>query len=265
VLLVLFGYNDHHSAVWSDRDKYGRRHAEAAARVAAHSATFRVLARARMRLTSSDVRHEPVPRVGLDDFAANLVALDSLARAEGCRALFLTVPIRPDVPLVENFVQVRDPEAGPVWVRQIDLACQQMDAPACDALTRCFFEAADWSEFTGVAGACARVEDLVQLAPDLPIFHFLLAACHAARGDSVAVEAALVTARRLDRERAAMESYNARLRDLGLVRRLDVIDTAAAFASESNLFLDVVHPNAAGHTHLAALLESELRQRGLLP
>jgi hypothetical protein len=50
VLLVLFGYNDHHSAVWSDRDKYRRRHAEAAARVAAHAATFRVLARLRARM-----------------------------------------------------------------------------------------------------------------------------------------------------------------------------------------------------------------------
>jgi len=267
VLLVLFGYNDHHSSVWSDRDKYRRRHAEAAARVAAHAATFRLLARLRARISSGDVRSAPVPRVDVNAFEANLVALDSLARADGCRALFLTVPIRFDVPLVENFVQVRDPETGPVWVRQIDLACQQMDEPACDALTRFFFEGADLREFTNMTGGCARAQELSQLAPELPIFHYLMAACHAARGDSSAAAGERAAAQRLDHERAAMMAYNTRLRDLARAHRLTVIDAATAIESDASqpLFLDVVHPNATGHARLTTLLESGLRQHGLVP
>ncbi len=267
VLLVLFGYNDHHSAVWSDRDKYRRRHAEATARVAAHSATFRLLGRARAHLTSSDLHRDPVPRVGLDAFEANLVALEWLARAEGSRAFFLTVPIRPDVPLVENFVQVRDPEGGPTWVRQIDLACQQMDKAACDALTRFFFEGADIREFANVTGACTRAQELAQLAPELPIFHYLMAACHAARGDSAAAAMEHAASQRLDRERAVMQSYNTRLRDLARSHRLTVIDVATAIETDASqpLFLDVVHPTPTGHARLASLLEAGLRQHGLLP
>jgi hypothetical protein len=169
--------------------------------------------------------------------------------------------------LVENFVQVRDPETGPVWVRQIDLACQQMDDPACDALTRFFFEGADLREFTNVSSGCTRAQELSQLAPELPIFHYLLAACHAARGDSAAAAAEHAASQRLDRERAVMQAYNARLRDLAREHRLSVIDVATAIDAGMSqpLFLDVVHPNAAGHALLAALLESELRHREILP
>jgi hypothetical protein len=210
-----------------------------------------------------------VARVAVSDFATNLLAIDADCRKAGARALFLTVPIRPVLPLVENFVAVRDPAdpgAPPVWVRQIDFACQQMEEPASSEIAAHFFDGEGLDSFLERPGDCERVAGLAELAPDLPVFRYLLAQC-LRTSDPARAAQALDACRRLDRERQAMEAYNSNLRSLGASRRLEVRDLAAGFAASGprDLFLDVVHPNAEGHALVAAAIEGWLHTTGAAP
>ena len=280
LVVAMFGYNDHHSALQSDRAK-----AEAGSTPAADvlqwlrdTGSFRLLerllGRSRRALTA-----EPVARVDLADFEANLIAIDRLAREVGARAVFLTVPLREDVPLVENFRAVHDP-ARPdarvrVWMRQLDLARERLAdrLPAAGSgrrgedlaavVERHFLASGDLAPLVRDPRCVVQLRGLVDEHPELPVFHYLLGRCLEARGALAEAELAFESARRTDRERSEVEAYNAMLRRFAAQGRLAVVDVARAFAERGDepgeLFLDVVHPTAAGHALLAERLAAAIR------
>lgn len=79
VVVALFGYNDHHGAVFTDREKYQRRDLEAVAAYLGRMSLFKAMVRA----LGGPLREEPSPRVSLEEFEENLSAINEEA-AEAC-------------------------------------------------------------------------------------------------------------------------------------------------------------------------------------
>ena len=262
LVVVLFGYNDHHSAVQSDAQRYGRRHLAAIADNLAATGAFRLLKRVCDRVAGTDLRRAPVPRVSVNDFEANLLALRQRAEADGARTLFLTVPVRQTLPLVENFRAVDyDEDDAPrrVWMRQIDFAVRLLGPVRGAEIRRHFLDGrSSLTAFAEDAAACARVRGLATRYPEFAIFWYLSAACGGPGRD-----AALARAEAADSERRELEAYNGRLAKMVATSGLDVLDVAQAFRTGDSRALlgDVVHPTHAGHTLIARLLAGRIMAR----
>jgi hypothetical protein len=210
---------------------------------------------------------EPKARVGLEEFRENILKIQELARQDGAECLFLTVPLRPRVPLVENFRAVRLKSGGAeetIWTRQIDFAVRRLERDARGFVTNHFFFGEDIASFTKDWSNCATVLELLKKHPDLPILHYLLAECYSRRGEAERAEAAMDECRRLDEERREMEAYNAALRGLAEGGLIEIVDAASTFEREENaeaLFLDVVHLAPEGHALIARVLKDSIRAR----
>jgi len=260
VVVVLFGYNDHHGAVFTDREKYQRRDLEALTAYLGRISLFKAMVRA----LGGPLREEPSPRVSLDEFEENLRAIDGMARARGGRSVFLTVPVRPGVPLVENFRAVdsgADGKTTRVWHRQIDFAVQVFDPKWSPTLLQHFLASADLARFASDPENLSRLVALTRRYPDFPIFHYLLARCYRARGEADEAAQSMERCLQSDRERLELEAYNDRLRQMASASVIQLLDVAAALTkaedSEAH-FLDVVHLSPQGHTRLAQVLADYL-------
>jgi lysophospholipase L1-like esterase len=261
LVIVLFGYNDHHSSRASDRERsLDRGRAMVLGRLARETSTARLFERLRRLWWGSGLPDRPVPRVGVEEFTDNILALSDEALAGGSAILFLTVPIRPRLPLVENFREVRVREGASVrtvWMRQIDVALQAFEG-AAETLRGHFFGGADLSEFTRHPEHCTRTWRLAEGYRELPVFHYLAARCYQARGETEKAAIAMSECARLDDERREVEAYNERLRRLAKASKIQVLDTALAFGEEAGLFLDVVHPSPEGHRRIADAISAYL-------
>ncbi|MBD3237225.1 MAG: hypothetical protein GF330_11005 [Candidatus Eisenbacteria bacterium] len=255
-LLVMFGYNDHHSARLSDRESYARRHLRGLLGWVRESGLFRLVQRIRGR-DAPRLRKAPVPRVSLGAYRENLRAIRDAARRAGARAVFLTVPLRPDRPLIENFVPI-DFADGRVWMRQIDFAVGSLPPRLGAAVERHFFRGGDLSVLSSGSDACERIDALAGRHPRLPIFPYLQSICLQAAGEDSAASAARRRSRALDGERRELEAYNAVLRDLAAAGEIALIDLAARMAAlpPEGLWLDVVHPTPRGHAVIAELVRA---------
>ena len=266
LVIAMFGYNDHHSALESDREKYQRRDVESFVNTFRSTGIYRMINRFRGEPVDPLLREEPVPRVGLDEFKENVLDLQSMVQADSADCVFMTVPIRPDIPLVENFVGVDyelDGATRKAWLRQIDLALRVLGAPWSERLTKHFFHSVDVDglTFESEPDMCPKVLEASRRFPDLSIFQYLLASCYRAGGDEDEARKALEECRRLDRERLEMEAYNTLLRRMAGESRIDLVDTAALFEAQEErggLFLDVVHPSAKGHALIAESMAEHL-------
>lgn len=178
--------------------------------------------------------------------------------------MFLTVPVRPGVPLVENFRAVDyegDGKTTRVWQRQIDFAVQAFDPKWSAGLLQHFLASADLGGFASAPENLSRLVGLTRRYPDFPIFHYLLARCYGARGEADEAAQSMERCFQSDRERLELEAYNDRLRQMARASVIQLVDVAAALTKAEDsegLFLDVVHLSPQGHTRLAEVLADYL-------
>jgi lysophospholipase L1-like esterase len=259
LVVIMFGYNDHHSAVQSDAEKYRRRYLASIANFFFKTGVYQLAVRLRERAIGPDLRRQPVPRVTVDEFQANLLAMRARAEADGARALFMTTAVRPGLPLVENFRAVDYTEGNRrrrVWLRQIDFAVRLLGPQRGLDVYRHFMDSHTSLEpFDRDADACHKVQTLSVSYPDFAIFSYLDASCAAARHDQETARAALTRAHAADGERRDLEAYNTRLRQMARTFHIDLIDLAQEFDQRgASLLSDVVHPTPAGHIVVAETL-----------
>jgi len=259
LVIVMFGYNDHHSATATDREKSAERSFGGLLRLVRRSAAFRLVT----HLLASGppaLRTRPVARVSVPEYRDNVLAIARAVERDGARALFLTVPLRPTIPLVENFRRIVLDD-GEVWLRQLDFALGALDPTASRTLALHFVGTGDLRPFTEDLRNCRDVFTLRQHRPDLPIFHYLASHCHAELGDAAAAAAAMTDVRRTDDERREVEAYNEALRRLAGTADIEVLDVAHLLLSDgedADVFLDVVHPGPPGHDRIARIIAERL-------
>jgi len=256
LVLVQFGYNDHHSARFSDREKAARGPSGWRSWVR-HTGVSRLV----RRLAGNDatLREEPVARVSPSEFRENVLALCTRARTQGASIHFLSLPLRPNIPWVENFTRLQhdgqvDIEA--TWLPQIDVGLGYFNGPTHAAVQTLFLggEGPDARDLLGLPRNVAQVERLIREFPELPIGHYLRTLSLAGHSASKALVADSEQRwRALDSERTALQRYNTILRELVAKGEIDLIDLAQAFGAPGKpaLFRDVVHPSPAGHALIA--------------
>jgi lysophospholipase L1-like esterase len=260
LVVIMFGYNDHHSAVQSDAGKHHRRYIVSIANVLSNTGMLRLMVRLRERVVGPGLRQEPLARVSVDEFQENLLAMRARAEADGARSLFLTTVVRPGVPLVENFHAVDYADGNRrrrVWVRQIDFAVGLLGRPHGPEVYRHFMDSSsNLEQFDRDVGACEQVRAWSVRYPDLPVFSYLDASCATASGDQEMARIARLRVHTADSERRELEEYNTRLRQMAGKFHIDLIDLAETFETRGTaaLLSDVVHPTPAGHAVVAEAL-----------
>ncbi len=254
LVIAAFGYNDHHSASECDRE----RQTSAVLDAVRKTGLFRLVHRLRSG-PPADLQQAPVPRVSLQDYRENILAIQEAVRADGADGLFLTIAIRPGVPLVENFREVVI-EGRRVWMRQIDVALGALGPGSREILSRHFHGGAALDGLADDPGLCRRIQQLSRQYPDLPVFPYLLASCLQSAGQNDAAREALRRVEGLDRERRELEAYNDVLRTLDREGRIEVLDVARHFEAhrEAPLFMDVIHPTPAGHELIARVIAARI-------
>lgn len=257
-LIVMFGYNDHHSAVMSDLAKYSARNLHGPLDRFRRTALFRLVERLRNR-GAARLPESPVPRVSLDEFRENILAIQQSAAKAGVACVFLTVPVRADRPLVENFRRI-DFTDQPVWMRQIDFVAGSLPEAARPLIEQIFLGDAN-PDSLDLDPLCGPIASLREEFPDLPMVRYLVAACLRRAGSLVEASRELRESVSLDTERVELEGYNNTLRELARSGRIEIIDIAREFAADTHqrLFMDVVHPTPAGHELIALDLEAWVR------
>jgi len=258
LVIAMFGYNDHHLALETDAEKGRRGAAGTALRHFRRSGVFR-LAHLLLGGDAPQLRRAPRPRVSLAEFRDHILSLRDQAAADGAASLFLTVALRPDLPLVESFYPI-DFADGRVWMRQIDFALGSLPRAAGGALFDHFFKNASLEPFVHDAQACAAVQEMTGQFPDLPIFHYLAAACLRAAGEPEAAAREARLSRQLDAERQMLEDYNDVLRRLAEEGAIELLDLATHLAGgpADELFIDVVHPSPRGHQRIAEAIAARI-------
>lgn len=264
IVVVLAGYNDHHAAVRSDAEKGRGRALGAVLSLLERTSLHRLVSRLRGVPAPPALRRRPVPRVSLDAFEENIRSLERVVRNDGAWVLFLTVPLRPVIPLVEDLRAVTLPGPGgseTVWMRQIDFALGSVGSGWHSVFREHFFGTGPIDSFAVRPENLEAVRALGRAHPELPIFPYLEARCAFAAGDTAAAAAAIRRSVAADREREEVEAYNDRLRALADRGAIELLDAAADFTGADPgmpLFLDVVHPTPAGHARLARLVARRL-------
>ena len=86
LVVACFGYNDHHSAVESDAEKYARRRLHAVLGPVQKTALFRLVHRLAGR-SDATLKDAPVPRVDLDEFRDNILQIRQMAASDGSECL----------------------------------------------------------------------------------------------------------------------------------------------------------------------------------
>jgi lysophospholipase L1-like esterase len=244
---IYFGYNDHHYANASDAEA---RFASGRWRsLLERSHAYRWLRRVvLLSLGRRAELREPKRRVAPDAFAANLRAIARAARQNGATPIFMTTPLRPDVPLIENEVQAAV-DGRETWVTQDWWLARTLESSGLQL-------PAD----SGKPAVRRALEAAILEHPTWPYLHWVQARELHAAGEIDAARAALARARQLDAERQTMSTYNDRVRDVAASEAGVLLDLEQAFTDAGSPFIDVVHPNGDGHRRIAALLAKTLVQ-----
>jgi lysophospholipase L1-like esterase len=257
LVVVMVGYNDHHSAQVTDRERSSR----AGLRLATLGQGTGV-ARLARRLSGDvppELRVEPRARVSVPHFRENLLAIGALAERAGARALFVTEAIRTTKPLVENFwPATRGGET--IWLRQMDfigwIAPTEWKHEVIEYGLR-------WGEIDDLVsddGACAKIEKVTRRHPRVALFHQILGECHRHRGEDALAAQAEATWRELDVERAAVNAYFDEARRMAREGEIELLDVADVFAGrEREMLMDPIHPTPSGHAVLAERIAARVR------
>lgn len=261
LVVAMFGYNDHHSALESDAEKHSRRHLHSLLGFVQRTAAFRVVWRLSGKRPPR-LRNEPVARVDIEGFKENILAIRDAAATDGADCIFMTVPLRPNLPLVENFCAIGFSDQR-VWMRQIDFAAGSFPEEPANTIIQHFFRGGDLDAFSDSPENCENARLLSELFPDLPVFHYFLAGCLRRAGMQAQAEKQMRECLRLDSERQEMEGYNDALRELADDSEIGLIDLADSLRARSgkDLFIDVVHPTPTGHDLIARFVADYLISR----
>jgi lysophospholipase L1-like esterase len=245
---VYFGYNDHHlsntsdaqSGFWGSKSWRSTLDKSHAYRWLRRTVLVAMGRRAELR--------SPKRRVDVETFAENLSTIVRQTRAAGATPILMTTPLRPDVPLIENEVKASI-DGRETWVTQSWWMTQHLKKHNL-ALPG----------DSGTPELRQALEGAVHEHPDWPYPYWLLARELAAAGDVEAARQAMSRAREHDAERNVMHEYNDCVRRVAATEDCALLDLAQEFEGAGSPFLDVVHPDPAGHQRIAArLAETILR------
>jgi len=258
LIVVTFGYNDHHSAVESDAERYVNPHYHAVLNAFRQRSLYKYIHRLRGH-QDPKLRTEPVARVSLSEFKDNLLAIQTQAAEVGADCLFISPALREGLPLVENFSAI-DFADRRVWMRQIDFAIGCLGMEYKDQLLGHFIKSGSIDSFCEIDENFSNLIELTRQYPDLPIFHYLVAQCCRVKGVEEGIAPKLAEAGRLDQERTELTAYFDTMRELACTNQISLVDITNAFSQsvEDSLFLDVIHPTAKGHRLIADLLAERI-------
>ncbi|MBN1355838.1 SGNH/GDSL hydrolase family protein [bacterium] len=184
-----------------------------------------------------------VRRVPLTDYQKILTELARSTAERNIRMVLLTSPLRPDIPLVLNAQRITEVrEDGTPTER---LQCQYVldDYWLMDA-----------RRFPGTE---PELDTLLIKYPELPILHYFKSQFLMDQAREQEAFEEIKTARELDTERDTIAQYNTvALNIAGNFPHVDGIDLVPLFRQYPDvpLFVDDCHPNANGHSLIAANL-----------
>ncbi len=176
-----------------------------------------------------------VRRVPLDEYEHHLMELADSVHQIGAKVLFLTTPVRPEIPMILNskIYQIQGDD-GRTYER---IQCQyDIDG----------FWLMDQETFPGTED---QLDILLTKYSQFPILHYYKAVFLEARGDAVGAREEKKRADELDTERVAVAQYNEKTRAAAAQAGAFLLDLVPPFDqhSEYKLFVDDCHPNGNGH------------------
>ena len=264
-----FGYNDHHFSNASDRET----RFTPPLRLLEASHAYRFMRRQILKLGRREARLvQPIRRVDLSEFEANLRAMVERARAGGAVPILMTTALRSGIPLIENEVLAEEPgrqldhQPGR---RQDSEPGQKLDREGSHLPGRQLWVTQDWwvsrqlesrgvrpTEAAGTEALRQVLDEGLRRYPDWPYLHYLRARELQRAGDAAGARAALERAAATDAERRVMEAYNDKVRSVARALGVELVDLAREFEARGSqpLLNDVVHPSRAGHALIAEQL-----------
>jgi Tfp pilus assembly protein PilF len=172
----------------------------------------------------------------LDNYRTNVQAMAELIAAEGATGIFCTVPVN-----LSGWAPANTP---PVFADQRQFERWQN-------LQQQVFALWDQRQF---ADAMPRLRQLLEIAPDYALAHYLSGLGHQQAGQLQEARKAFERARDLDpRPLRALSTFAPVVRSIGASRGTRLVDLEEAFVVKSGanlsgaeLFIDYVHPNERG-------------------
>lgn len=260
VVCVQVGFNDFLTSSIADRNYTHKRLALFNALETSHA--YRWFRRVVLRLVPRR-SPEPVPRVSLQEFEANLRDMVTRCRSAGAIPILIATWPRPHIPIAIREVQIE--EGGRTqWVTQRRWAFRRLADAGIDPPRN-----PHHPDFLRVIeGACRE-------HPDWSTLHFLRAQGLLAAGRLEEAERARVHAVALEKDRAVFERYLEVQRRLGMQEGVRVFDVESALAphlagkpmmTAVGLFTDFIHLGAEGHAlvggALCEVIEEVLAESG---
>jgi lysophospholipase L1-like esterase len=257
ILCVQVGFNDHCLADMPDSSRVFDRHAllDFAEKFDSYRWLRRRVLSARGARTDAPVT-DPVPRVSVDAFEANIRAIVEACEARGTRLILVATAAKPDVPLVVNEVPFQA-DSTIVWMTQRRWLDEQLrraglavDPPSMDAAYERVLRAA------------------VAVGPEFPLPYFALwdYLRQTARPDSIELAVLDAAWRERDVERVFFSAYMERLREVCRRENVEFVDVANVVSrdagrSPADHYLDFVHLNEPGQVAMARVLTQVIGRR----
>jgi hypothetical protein len=199
---------------------------------------------------------DPVPRVSVDAFEANIRAIIDACEAQSTRLILIATAAKPDVPLVVNEVPFQG-DSTVVWMTQQRWLDEQLrraglpiDPPPADERYERVLRAA------------------VAVGPEFPLPYFALwdYLRHTAAPDSTELAVLEGAWRERDVERAFLSAYMERLREVCRRETVEFLDVATVVSRDPSLpaadhYLDFVHLNDRGQVAMARALTQVIGRR----
>ncbi len=254
VVTLLFGYNDHHFSGMTDARKMETRTGWTT--MTAPLQRFHVYRALRKlilgRLPEAELQ-EVTPRVPLARFRENLTALVRRVRGDGATPILLTVPIRPEVPLVENPVPVVESSGARTWTDQLRWLLARLPEETRQQVVGLIFAGRPPTPATLQA-----IEPMLERAalerPSWPLPHYLRGLALEVAGRDSLASREFADSRRLDAEREMVRSYNDAVREIARAEGIGLVDLERLLAGPrpaGRFFHDVVHLTPAGNRRVA--------------
>jgi lysophospholipase L1-like esterase len=258
VVILLYGYNDHHLSGASDATKLEAGPGAGALRWLRDLSLARALRKLSFEWLALAPDRSLEPRVAPSRFRENLRGLIAEIRERDAVPVLMTIPIRPGIPLVENPVRITTLAGAEGWVSPIRWLERRLPPGAGEVLLSLVF--------TGTPPETAwlgRVEPhlvrAVDAAPEQALPRFVRGLARHARGDAAGAHDDFAAALELDGERRTLTAYNDDIREIGAETGSAVVDLEAALVvaerrGQPPSFHDVVHLTARGNAIAAAAL-----------
>ncbi len=198
-------------------------------------------------LKASKTKYPPKRRVNLLDYKENLKEMISVARQYGTKVMLLSLPIRPNIPLVVNAIPIPEDGKYVKWLRPSFIGKKSYVK----------------SEFFGPT---SELEAAVKKYPQWALAHYLLSIRYEKIREPQKAELELEMARKMDVDRSVVSEYNRCITEIAGDTQANIVDLAKIFKlkNREDLFLDERHPSALGHKIIAEEISRVLNLHNLL-